>query len=199
MARTTVVGYDGSGAAVAAMRCAARRAADGARLVVAHAAKVPTEFLETPYYEKSLEHARERAATVLDQAGAELPGDTTVETAVLSGPPAQALVQLARELDAAEIAVGSRGFGPWRAAALGSTSHALLHESDLPVLVVPRRAVETEARRAGAEQQDYRRVIEIVLGSRGRGRFRAALGSVSHALLHEADLPVVVVPGAPRN
>ena len=35
--------------------------------------------------------------------------------------------------------MGSRGYGPWRAAALGSTSHALLHESDLPVLVLLRR------------------------------------------------------------
>ena len=98
MARTTVVGYDGSGPAVAALRCAARRAADGGRLVVAHATKVPTEFLETPYYGRSLEHARERAATVLDQVGSELPEDASVETAVLSGPTARALVQLAHEV-----------------------------------------------------------------------------------------------------
>jgi nucleotide-binding universal stress UspA family protein len=37
---------------------------------------------------------------------------------------------------------------------------------------------------------------EIVVGSRGLGRVRAALGSVSLALLHLADRPVVVVPGA---
>lgn len=35
---------------------------------------------------------------------------------------------------------------------------------------------------------------EIVLGSRGFGRVRAALGSVSQETLHEADRPVVVVP-----
>jgi nucleotide-binding universal stress UspA family protein len=35
---------------------------------------------------------------------------------------------------------------------------------------------------------------EIVVGSRGRGRFRAILGSVSHALLERADRPVVIVP-----
>jgi nucleotide-binding universal stress UspA family protein len=35
---------------------------------------------------------------------------------------------------------------------------------------------------------------EIVVGSRGMGRFAAALGSVSHALLAQADRPVVVVP-----
>jgi nucleotide-binding universal stress UspA family protein len=35
---------------------------------------------------------------------------------------------------------------------------------------------------------------EIVVGSRGVGRLRAALGSVSRQLLREADRPVVVVP-----
>ena len=39
-----------------------------------------------------------------------------------------------------------------------------------------------------------RDVDEIVVGSRGLGRFRGSFGSVSHALLHEADRPVVVVP-----
>lgn len=34
----------------------------------------------------------------------------------------------------------------------------------------------------------------LIVGSRGLGRFRGAFGSVSHALLHEADRPVVVVP-----
>jgi nucleotide-binding universal stress UspA family protein len=34
----------------------------------------------------------------------------------------------------------------------------------------------------------------IVVGSRGRGRIRAFLGSVSHRLLEKADRPVVIVP-----
>jgi len=39
---------------------------------------------------------------------------------------------------------------------------------------------------------------EIVVGARGTSRLRAMLGSVTHAILHEADCPVVVVPaGAP--
>jgi nucleotide-binding universal stress UspA family protein len=50
------------------------------------------------------------------------------------------------------------------------------------------------ARESGAD--------EMVVGSRGTGRIRAALGSVSHALLAHADHPVVVVPqaaGAPSS
>jgi nucleotide-binding universal stress UspA family protein len=290
--QVTVVGYDGSGPARAALRCAARRARPGTRLVVAHAADAPTEFLESAYYDEVVKRSRERAAAVLDDVASVLDADLEIETDVLSGPPAQGLVRLAHELGAGEIAVGSRGFGGFRAAALGSTSHALLHETDIPVLVVTRRAVEREmVPRSHAETSGTRAIVtgydgsanaraavayamergggagrvvvayafdapsdwlgtpyyqrtldehqqrgrellreledegvaaghleteliegspadalvrvahahhadEIVVGSRGLGRFRAALGSVSHELLHTADLPLVVVPGA---
>ena len=39
-----------------------------------------------------------------------------------------------------------------------------------------------------------RNAREIVVGSRGLGRFRSILGSVSHELLQRADRPVVIVP-----
>ena len=292
--QVTVVGYDGSDPARAALRCAARRAGAGVRLVVAHAADAPIEFLESAYYEEVLQQQRDRAATILEGAVADLDSGLAVETAVLSGPPARALVKLAHEVGAGEIAVGSRGFGSFRAAALGSTSHALLHESDRPVLLITRRGAQRElsrpaptgdsgtetivtgydgsvnaraalgyaVQRLGSggsghivatyaydappdwlgrpyyqrsldEHQQHGRTLldelehegpvgveleteliqgppadalvrvahahdadEIVVGSRGLGRFRAALGSVSHELLHEADGPVVVVPGA---
>ncbi len=134
------------------------------------------------------------------------------------------------ERDAREIAVGSRGYGGFRAAALGSTSHALLHESDRPVLLITRRALARAAlddlQEPGCEVLDElehdgpaageihteliegpaaevlvrvahaRDADEMVVGSQGLGRFRAAIGSVSHELLHEADLPLVVVPGS---
>jgi nucleotide-binding universal stress UspA family protein/GNAT superfamily N-acetyltransferase len=41
---------------------------------------------------------------------------------------------------------------------------------------------------------DARHADAIVVGSRGLGRVRAALGSVSHDVLHLANCPVVVVP-----
>jgi nucleotide-binding universal stress UspA family protein len=41
---------------------------------------------------------------------------------------------------------------------------------------------------------DARHADAIVVGSRGLGRVRAVLGSVSHDVLHLADCPVVVVP-----
>jgi nucleotide-binding universal stress UspA family protein len=38
---------------------------------------------------------------------------------------------------------------------------------------------------------------EIVIGSRGLSRVRSALGSVSHDVLHQATVPVVVMPHVP--
>jgi nucleotide-binding universal stress UspA family protein len=291
MNRTIVVGYDGSEIARAAVACAARRAGEDGKVIVAHVTAVPTEFIGTPYHEYALKHARERAETLTGDVEEVLPGDVQVERETVEGPTAPALVKLAQERDADEIAVGSRGFGAFRTATLGSTSHALLHEADGPLLVVPRRAVE-RARRTAAGGRDgrpravvvgydgsdfargaldyareragetgssliavhaydappdwlgrpyYQRALddrqargrellaeleeqlgsgarvetdliegppaealtraaqardaeEIVVGSRGLGGVRAAVGSVSYALLHEADCPVVVVP-----
>jgi nucleotide-binding universal stress UspA family protein len=45
---------------------------------------------------------------------------------------------------------------------------------------------------------EARAADEIVVGSRGLGRLRSALGSVSHELLHRATVPVVVIPAAPE-
>ena len=60
------------------------------------------------------------------------------ETLVVEGRPVEALLDAAKERDAAAIVVGSHGEGAMSAAFLGSTALKLLHHSTLPVLVVPR-------------------------------------------------------------
>lgn len=45
-----------------------------------------------------------------------------------------------------------------------------------------------------AEVAETRGADEIVVGSRGHGRARALLGSVSHELIHLAGCPVTVIP-----
>jgi nucleotide-binding universal stress UspA family protein len=290
MASAIIVGFDGSESARAALVCTLRRTRGHHSIVVAHTPAVSPSMIENPYYyERALERALEHGQGLLDDAKALLPRGVAADMRMPQGPPARTLAELARELDADEIAVGSRAFGRFRGAALGSTSHALLHESDRPVLVVPRRAVERELRLGATPEGqptpplvvgydgsdnataalDYatrrrddlggqlvavcayhapadwlgapyyqlsldeehelarelvrsledrpdlevdtvmappvdaltrvgqaRDAAEIVVGARGLGRFRAALGSVSHGLLHEADRPVVVVPSA---
>ena len=54
--------------------------------------------------------------------------------------------------------------------------------------------LESPAAEAIVSVADTRHADEIVVGSRGLGRVRAVLGSVSHDVLHLAECPVVVVP-----
>jgi nucleotide-binding universal stress UspA family protein len=93
--------------------------------------------------------ASERRATALSEDGAararELGLDAQPRTAVRDGSVAGAILNVADELDAEAIVVGSRGLTGVKSLLLGSVSHALLQHADRPVMVVPSPAV-TEAR-----------------------------------------------------
>jgi nucleotide-binding universal stress UspA family protein len=54
--------------------------------------------------------------------------------------------------------------------------------------------VETSSADAIIDVADSSGADEIVIGSRGLGRVRSVLGSVSHDVLHRATVPVVVIP-----
>jgi nucleotide-binding universal stress UspA family protein len=131
-----VVGYDGSPPARAALAYAARRAAGGGRVIAVHAFHPAPDWLGEPYYQRALDaqmtHGRELLHSLEEQA------DVGVElaTSLLEGPPARAIVAAADARDADEIVIGSRGFGRLRGV-LGSVSHAVLHEADRPVVVIP--------------------------------------------------------------
>jgi nucleotide-binding universal stress UspA family protein len=60
------------------------------------------------------------------------------ETMVREGPPAEAIVDAARELGACVIVLGSRGYTGLRASMMGSVSNAVLHLAPCPILVVRR-------------------------------------------------------------
>jgi nucleotide-binding universal stress UspA family protein len=75
--------------------------------------------------------------------------------------------------------------------------HALLREIDdldTGSTTVEPELIEGEPAEALLRIAQSRGAREIVVGSRGLGRLRAILGSVSHALLQQADRPVVIVP-----
>jgi nucleotide-binding universal stress UspA family protein len=54
--------------------------------------------------------------------------------------------------------------------------------------------LESPAAEAITEVAEARGADEIVIWSRGLGRLRSALGSVSQEVLHRATVPVVVIP-----
>jgi nucleotide-binding universal stress UspA family protein len=279
--RRIVVAVDSSRNARLALEQAARRTGADGELIVAHVMRsVPDAVAKVMAIGD--EH-RDIAHQLVNQlVGAYAPG---AEPVVLEGSAAERLAALAREREADEIVVGSRGLGRF-SAALGSVSHALLQQSDHPVVVVPaaaadhprnghphgrcnvvvgydgsdpaRAALSYAARRScdggrvvavhafqpvpdwlgspnyrqalNAYQEHGRQLLqsvkqtpernvefetsllegpparaivaaadardadEIVIGSRGFGPVRGVLGSVSHAILHETDRVVVVIP-----
>lgn len=63
--------------------------------------------------------------------------DAQPATAATSGAPWKAILEEARRRDSDLVACGTRGLGGFGRAVLGSTSSALLHHVERPVLVVP--------------------------------------------------------------
>ena len=56
---------------------------------------------------------------------------------VVDGAPADALLQVAADVDAAMIVVGRRGLGGFTRLLLGSVSYRVIQQSPIPVVVIP--------------------------------------------------------------
>jgi nucleotide-binding universal stress UspA family protein len=88
-------------------------------------------------------HARpalDRAHELVVQEG------VSAEEEILEGSAADRVVELARDRNARQIVVGSRGLGAVAGALLGSVSSAIIHRADRPVLVVPKPSAVTDSR-----------------------------------------------------
>ena len=73
----------------------------------------------------------------LDETVRRLAGpDRSVESAVLRGRPATAIVEDARAFGADLVVVGSRGLGPVSSVLMGSVSRWLVKHADVPVTIV---------------------------------------------------------------
>jgi nucleotide-binding universal stress UspA family protein len=151
MSTSIVCGVDGSPDSQAALQVAARLAAQlNLRLVVAHVA----EPAFVPYAAaapfggnigryalmEEVESQQEAAERLLRQVVTAAGVDTERRAAV--GVPAEQLAEIADEVDAELIVVGSRGRGAFKAAFLGSVSNSLVGIARCPVLIVPPGASE---------------------------------------------------------
>jgi nucleotide-binding universal stress UspA family protein len=146
-----LVAIDGSEHAAQALRTAAQLASEEhARLTVITA--VPT----TPALAQitAAGAALAEVADVIGDAGRqmrkqvdELPDDISVTTIVVSGHAAAEILRRLREGRHDLLVMGTRGLGRVGSALLGSVSQAVLHEADVPVLVVraPRADASSEA------------------------------------------------------
>jgi nucleotide-binding universal stress UspA family protein len=146
-----LIAYDGSGGAGDAIRAAARLL-PGARASVllvddVHAAQehaalariaVPDDTLAAAaraHEHTAITRARQRAEH--GRRLAELAGMPATAEMWPGHSPWREIVQAAHELAADVIVTGSRGRSAFSRALLGSTSSAILHHADRPVLVVP--------------------------------------------------------------
>ena len=139
MSNAIVCGIDGSPGGTEAARAAAHLSERlGLRLLVVHVAPSTVDFsagavvftpVEFDQHERDVERLVQRVIATEHIAAA--------ETRVMSGDPAERLVDLADEENAAMIVVGSRGRGAFKSALLGSVSRAVIGLARCPVVVVP--------------------------------------------------------------
>ncbi|MGW6331095.1 universal stress protein [Nocardia rhamnosiphila] len=136
--RPVLVGVDGSGNSVPAVALAFEEAARRkVGLVAVHA------WSDTSGYEIPLRHwddARDSARALLAEnlAGyVEQYPDVPVERVVTADRPVRSLLDASA--DAQLVVVGSHGRGGFTSMLLGSTSNALLHAVDIPIVIVRSR------------------------------------------------------------
>lgn len=137
MSGTIVLGYDGSESANAALQETIVRAKQrGANVVVVFG------FYVTPWGgtgEGSIREAMERVGSnALERAVSDLEAaEVEVSWRMVEAKPADALIQVAEEVGADTIAVGTVGENPISGALLGSVVLRLVQRSRIPLLVVP--------------------------------------------------------------
>jgi nucleotide-binding universal stress UspA family protein len=135
-----LVALDGSEHAAQALRTAAQLAQEEhARLTVLTAVPPAPALAQMAAAGVALTEV----ADLLGEAGTriraqvdELPPDISVQSIVVPGQPAPAILERMREGHHDLLVMGTRGLGRMGSALLGSVSQAVLHEADVPVLVV---------------------------------------------------------------
>lgn len=143
-----LVAVDGSELALDAVRHALMLVNGGLRatLILGHVQEEAT-FLELATQgadaiaEAAVEagkHLTRPAEHLVREAG------VSFETEIVLGSPASAVCDLAEAHGCDLIVVGARGMGVMRAAVIGSVSQAVVHQSNLPVLVVKHSEAPTE-------------------------------------------------------
>jgi nucleotide-binding universal stress UspA family protein len=146
-----LVAVDGSEHAAQALRTAAQLASEEhARLTVMTAVPPTAALAQITAAGAALADVAELmgdAGRQIRRQVDDLPDDISVTTLVVSGHAAHEILERLREGQHDLLVMGTRGLGRVGSALLGSVSQAVLHEAEVPVLVVraPRPAATTEA------------------------------------------------------
>jgi len=137
--RNVLVAYDGSPEADLALAHAVAMAqVYRARLRIAAVVPPPPLMAwQAPGGMKGMHDAEQKELDGRLRAAADsVPDDLSVTTQLLDGDPAREVLRIAREGDHDVIVMGSRGRGRVSAALLGSVSNRIMHEAQVPVIVI---------------------------------------------------------------
>lgn len=136
MFRSILVALDGSPQSVAAL-CMAYDIAQRyhAKLGLVYAFPHVADMLGTAQYDALVESRMQHGEQIMAEAMAQIGRAVPIETHLLEGPAASAILSVAKIEGYDLIAVGSRGQGQIRGLLLGSVSSAVAQEASCPVLV----------------------------------------------------------------
>jgi nucleotide-binding universal stress UspA family protein len=134
-----LLAVDGSGHAFHAAEMAGKLArsmkAEEVRIVIAYSA-IPA-YLGEPNFQTALDARMQEAEQILknslDIVG-KVPGE--IQTEVIEGSPAEAIINVATVRKSDVIVMGSRGMGTLGGLLLGSTSQKVVSHAPCPVLIV---------------------------------------------------------------
>ncbi len=137
MFKNILLAFDGSAHAQKAARLAADLARQyQAALCVVHAYDPVPDYLGEPFLQEVISRRTEAADRVMEQAKALLGELPQVETEVLEGPAAEAILRVAEVRKVDLIVMGTRGLGQLSGLLLGSQSQKVLTHARCPVLLV---------------------------------------------------------------
>jgi nucleotide-binding universal stress UspA family protein len=149
MFKSIVVGVDRSEHARAALREAvdiARTQNAALTAVVAYGTTVPWIPALAPMASSVVDEfykaVHADAEELAKETGAAIPAELHATVLIVDGDPAQAILDQAAAGGHDLIVVGSRGRGDASSLFLGSVSHAVLHHSRVPVLIVHVPSIE---------------------------------------------------------
>ena len=136
-----LVAYDGSETSDKALKQAVKLARNkpGSKLTAAHVLHRPLSAFEgfgwviPEGYQEKMQEYEEALVGKAEGMIKDLP---YAGITMLTGNPAQAILEHAREYNCDLIVMGSRGLGPFKEWMLGSVSHHVVQQSHIPVLIV---------------------------------------------------------------
>jgi nucleotide-binding universal stress UspA family protein len=143
-AHKVVVGADGSEQSARAVQwCASYGVALDAEVLVVHVIERPAyatgmrTWVQPPVALTPVQREQLRDLIALDWCKPLADAGVAYRVVVIEGHPTEALMQVARHENADLVATGRRGLGGFKEMLLGSTSHALSHQLDRPLVIVP--------------------------------------------------------------